>query len=76
MHHAECQLLAGDRVRLKQKIAESLMKEHAKGGRKANWRARRGIIICVSELADRVTVKWDDRNTTDFWPTRALKKAP
>jgi hypothetical protein len=68
-------LQRGDRVRLAPNIAESMMKEHAKGGRKVNWLARRGVVIRVSGPADNVIVKWDDRVSTDSWPTRALKNA-
>jgi len=62
----------GDRVRLAPNLAERLM--HGQG-RKANWLARRGVVIRVSKPADNVVVKWDDRSTIDSWPTRALKKA-
>ena len=64
----------GDRVRLAPNIAVRLMKEHDKG-HKVNWLTRRGRVIRVSAPTDSATVKWDDRITTDFWPTRALQKA-
>jgi hypothetical protein len=76
MRHEERQFLAGDRVRLNRNVAESLMRSMRSNRHSVDWLARRGIIIRVSEPADRVTVKWDDRNTIDFWPTRALKKTP
>jgi hypothetical protein len=63
----------GDRVRLAPNIARSLMKEHARRGRKVNWLVRRGVVIRVSAPADNVIVKWDDRASIDSWPTRALK---
>jgi len=44
----------GDRVRLAPKIARSLMKEHARRGRKVNWLVRRGVVIRVSAPADNV----------------------
>jgi hypothetical protein len=65
----------GDRVRLAPNLADGLMKDHAKGGRKVDWLARRGVVIRVCAPADSVTVKWDDRVTLDLWPARALKKA-
>ena len=72
MHHEERQLLAGDRVRLNLNVAAEVMRSKR---HRVDWLARRGVIIRVSVLTDRVTVKWDDRNTNDFWPTRALKSA-
>jgi hypothetical protein len=75
MHQAR-QLLAGDRVRLNLNVAEDLMRSMRGKRHKVDWLARRGVVIRVSAPADRVAVKWDDRNTTDYWPTRALKKAP
>jgi hypothetical protein len=72
MRH-ERQLLAGDRIRLNRNVAEDLMRSKR---HRVDWLARRGVIIRVSTPADSVAVKWDDRNTMDFWPTRALKKAP
>jgi hypothetical protein len=65
----------GDRVRLAPNLVEGLMKEHAKGGRKVNWLARRGVVIRVFAPTGSATVKWDDRVTLDLWPARALKKA-
>jgi hypothetical protein len=74
MHHEERQLLAGDRVRLNRNVAEDLMRSMRSNRHNVDWPARRGIVIRVSAPADRVAVKWDDRKTMDFWPTRALKK--
>jgi hypothetical protein len=67
------QLLAGDRVRLNRNIAEDLMRNDKR--HRVDWLKRRGVVIRASAPADSVTVKWDDRNTIDFWPTRALKRA-
>ena len=75
MRNEERHLLAGDRVRLNLNIAEDLMRSMRGKRHKVDWLARRGVVIRVSAPADRVAVKWDDRNTMDFWPTRALKKA-
>jgi hypothetical protein len=72
MRH-ERRLLAGDRVRLNRNIAEDLMRKDKR--HRVDWLKRRGVVIRVSAPADTVTVKWDDRNTIDFWPTRALKRA-
>jgi hypothetical protein len=74
MHHEERQLLAGDRVRLNLNVAEDLMRSKRSNRHRVDWLARCGVIIRVSAPADRVAVKWDDRDTMDFWPTRALKK--
>jgi hypothetical protein len=71
----ERQLLAGDRVRLNLKVAENLMRSMRSKRYSVDWLTRRGVIIRVSARADQVAVKWDDRSTMDFWPTRALKKA-
>jgi hypothetical protein len=76
MRHERQLLLAGNRVRLNRKIAEGLMRSMRSKRHSVDWPARRGVIIRVSPPADRVAVKWDDRNTIDFWPTRALKLAP
>ena len=59
----------GDRVRLAPNLAKRLMRGQ---GRKANWLARRGVVIRVSKPAGNVVVKWDDRVSMDTWPTRAL----
>jgi hypothetical protein len=71
----ERQLFAGDRVRLNLNVAEGLMRSMRSKRHSVDWLARRGVIIRVSAPADSVAVKWDDRNTIDFWPTRALKKS-
>jgi hypothetical protein len=70
------QLLAGDRVRLNLRFAEDLMRSRRGKRHNVDWLTRRGVVIRVSAPADRVAVKWDDRDTMDYWPTRALKKAP
>jgi hypothetical protein len=69
----ERRLLAGDRVRLNRNIAEDLMRKDKR--QRVDWLKRRGVVIRVSAPSDSATIKWDDRITTDFWPTRALKKA-
>jgi hypothetical protein len=43
---------------------------------RVNWLRRRGMVLHVSAPADSVTVKWDDRISMDWWPTRALKRTP
>ena len=65
----------GDRVRLAPNIAMRLMKERPNKRHNVNWLVRRGVVIRVSAPADSAIVKWDDRVSIDWWPTRALKKA-
>ena len=65
----------GDRVRLTPNTAMQMMGKNPKDRRfTVNWLARCGIVIRVSAPTNSATVKWDDRTTTDDWPTWALKK--
>jgi hypothetical protein len=62
----------GDRVKLTRKVAKPMMTRRK--SYKTDWYARCGTVVCVSPVADSITVVWDDRASTDVWPTRALQR--
>jgi hypothetical protein len=64
----------GDRVRLVASLAERMMKSPKDKRFKVNWLARRGIVVRVSAPTETATIKWDDRESIDAWPMRALEK--
>jgi hypothetical protein len=63
----------GDRVKLTDRYATVLMR-HWKGPRTkiVDWRSRRGVVARLN-MAD-VFIKWDDRNTVDSVPIKAVEK--
>jgi hypothetical protein len=59
----------GDRVRLRPDLAKTFQTDH-----RVDWKARQGTVQGYAKVADNVIIKWDDRKTPDFWPSRALEK--
>ena len=57
----------GDRVRLTDKVAQSLMRSPH---RRINWYLRRGVVVRIS--THRVAVLWDGNATLDLWPREAV----
>jgi hypothetical protein len=62
----------GDRVKLTRRVAKPLMTRRT--AYKTDWFVRRGTVVRVSPVSDSITVLWDDRASTDVWPTRALQR--
>jgi hypothetical protein len=64
-----------DRVKLLPQLAERLMERDVfKKCKRIDWLERRGTIMRVPRYSDNIAVRWDDRNTLDNWPARALEK--
>jgi hypothetical protein len=61
-------MVAGDRVKLHERIARSFTKR----SRKVDWAKREGSIVSIGSVNHMATVKWDDCKSTDYWPVRAL----
>jgi hypothetical protein len=56
----------GDRVRLKNSALGAVQCP-------AKWKTREGEVVVVRRVSDQVVVKWDDRQSWDSWPIRALE---
>jgi hypothetical protein len=63
-------MVEGDRVRLRENVAKTLMRRRASGGRGLDWSKRTGAVASVGSTY--VNVKWDDRRSLDQWPSVAL----
>jgi hypothetical protein len=61
-------LKIGDRVRLTTKMIATLTRSRSR------WIKRVGTIRRIAKVADQVTIKWDDRESCDQWPTKALER--
>jgi hypothetical protein len=64
-------MVEGDRVRLRENVAKTLMRRRASGGHgRLDWTKRTGAVASVGSTY--VNVKWDDRRSLDQWPLVAL----
>jgi hypothetical protein len=72
-HSGDEAMREGDRVRLAERVARTLNKVRFGQRKGVDWIKRRGSVVCISVVSDTVTVKWDDRESRDPWPIKAIQ---
>lgn len=67
-------LKRGDRVKLTDAVAETMMRGTAPGRRRPriDWAGRRGTLVHKSGV--QASIRWDDTKYPDIWPLRAVER--
>jgi hypothetical protein len=60
----------GDRVKLRDELAQVFTRNTRGDKHKLDWTKRRGEVVSVGRTS--ATIKWDDRKSLDHWPPAAL----
>jgi hypothetical protein len=61
----------GDRVKLTDRLAETMSRPRPNSRYQIDWRTRRGVVRYVKPGL--VLVRWDDRNSDDTWLEQAIE---